>query len=225
MKSITHAITGLIASAMIAMGWAQQPEVSFLNFANMVPNAKACKISFDDKDLMPGGLKSIEATGWFMVPKGSYKVTVEIEGYKPAKGSITTNPDESLLYVIFLQQIGDKKDEEGKVRPPEVRIKRCPALEQGKGHTLQVMSLCPEPEQFKIGSQTLNLELFGTQDLPKWNGGAFNVMHKEKVIGANTDTQEKGAYTLLIGSNHKRTCSALLVRNEKQQRPVFKNPQ
>lgn len=221
MKFLTQAIAALLISALTLIGGAQDMEHGFLNLANMVPNAKACKVTIDGKDLMPGGLKSIQATGWFIVPKGAHQLTVEIEGYKTAKGSVTIDPDETVLYVIFLQQIGDKKDEDGKERPPEVRIKRCGPQAYDKGHKLQVMSFCPEPEQFQIGSQQINLELFGTQDMPTWNGGAFNVMHKNKVIGGCPDSQEKGGYILLIGSNHKRTCAALLVRNEKQQLPPW----
>jgi hypothetical protein len=146
---------------------------------------------------------------------------LEIEGYKSAKGSVNIDPDETVLYVIFLQQIGEKKDANGKERPPEIRIKRCAPQPYEKGHKLQVMSFCPEPETFQIGSQQINLELFGTQDMTTWNGGAFDIMQKNKVIGGCPDAQEKGAYILLIGSNHKRTCAALLVRGEKQQLPPW----
>jgi hypothetical protein len=224
MKFLAQVITSLFLSAMTLSGWAQEIEHGFLNLANMVPHTKACKITIDGKDLMPGGLKSIQSTGWFIVPKGAHQLSVEIEGYKPAKGNVNIDPDETELYVIFLQQIGAKKDDEGNERPPEVRIKRCGPQPYQKGHKLQVMSFCPEAETFQIGSQEISLELFGVQDMPTWNGGAFNVMHKSKVIGGCPDTQEKGAYILLIGSNHKRTCEALLVRNEKQELPPWMKP-
>lgn len=224
MKFLIQAIAALLVSALTHTAWSQDMEHGFLNLANMVPNAKACKVIIDGKDLMPGGLKSIQSTGWFIVPKGAHQLSVEIEGYKSAKGSINIDPDETVLYVIFLQQIGSKKDDAGNERPPEVRIKRCGPQPYAKGHKLQVMSFCPEEELFEIGSQKINLALFGTQDMPTWNGGAFDVMHKNKVIGGCPDSQEKGAYILLIGSNHKRTCSALLVRNEKQQLPPWMKP-
>jgi hypothetical protein len=224
MRSYPAIVSLLISFVLVLTGATQEIEQGFLNLVNMVPNHKPCSITIAGKELVPGGLKEVSSTGWFIVPKGSHAMSLEIEGIKSAKGAVTLDANESVLYVIFLQQISSKKDENGKLPPPELRIKRCTPMDEKKGHQLEVISLCPETENFQIGPNQLTLELFGKQDIPNWNGGAFNVLHREKTIGSCAGSQEKGAYTLLIGSNHKRTLAALLVRNEKQELPPWMKP-
>lgn len=224
MRFHTTIVFLLLTIAFMLTSAAQEIEQGFLNLVNMVPNYKPCAITIGGKELVPGGLKEVSSTGWFIVPKGSHAMTLEIDGIKSAKGTVTLDANESVLYVIFLQQISNKKEENCKLPPPELRIKRCTPMAGKKGHQLQVISFCPETENFQIGPNQLTLELFGTQDIPNWNGGAFNVLHREKTIGSCAGSQEKGAYTLLIGSNHKRTLAALLVRNEKQELPPWMKP-
>lgn len=199
----------------------QEQEHGFLNIANMVPSAPSCSISIGGKELVPGGLKAISSTGWFIVPKGDHNLSLSIEGYKAASGSIKIEANASVLYVVFLQQIGAPKDPDGKINPPQLRIRRCEAFAHQKGHYLQAMSFCPELESFQIGPNKLNMELFGTQEIASWNGGTFNILRGEKIIGSCPGAQEKGSYILLIGSNHKRTYATLLVRNDKQELPPW----
>lgn len=224
MLRFSSIFTLVVSLVLMLPGAAQDIEKGFLNIVNMVPNYKPCAINIAGKELVPGGLKEVSSTGWFIVPSGSHKMTLEIEGLKSASGSIMLDANESVLYVVFLQQIGNKIDDDGKPRLPEIRIKRCTPMAEKKGHQLEVISLCPETENFQIGPNQLTLELFGKQDVPNWNGGAFNVLHREKTIGSCAGSQEKGAYTLFIGSNHKRTTAALLVRNEKQELPPWEKP-
>jgi hypothetical protein len=200
---------------------AQDPEHGFLNVANIVPSDKKCKITIMGKDLVPGGLNGVESTGWFIVPAGEHPMSLEIEGYKPASGVITVTANMSSLYVIFLQQIGEKKDKEGKEIPPSVRIKKCEPFEQTKGFFLKAMSLCPDDERFDIGPHALRVNLFGTQEITGWNGGAFKVTHEKNEIGGCAGSQEKGSYYLLLGTDHHGKYCSLLVRNEKQELPPW----
>jgi len=224
MPNSTTLLSLFLTMALMLMSSAQEIEQGFLNLVNMVPNHKPCAITIGGKELVPGGLKEVSSTGWFIVPKGNHSLTLHIEGIKSAKGTITLDANESVLYVIFLQQVSSQKKDDGKETPPELRIKRCTPLAEKKGHQLQVISLCPETEHFQIGPNQLTLDLFGTQDIANWNGGAFTVVHREKTIGSCAGSQEKGAYSLFIGSNHKRTLAALLVRNEKQELPPWMKP-
>ncbi len=200
---------------------AQDPEQGFLNVANIVPSDKKCKISIMGKDLVPGGLNGVESTGWFIVPAGEHPMTLEIEGYKPANGVIKVTANVSSLYVIFLQQIGEKKDKDDKEIPPSVRIKKCEPFELTKGYYLKAMSLCPADERFDVGPNVLRLSLFGTQEIAGWNGGAFKVTHDKSEIGSCAGSQEKGSYYLLLGTDHKGKYCSLLVRNEKQELPPW----
>jgi hypothetical protein len=199
----------------------QEGEFGFLNIANMIPDEKPCSITIGGKELVPGGLKAVSSTGWFIVPKGEHSMTLEVEGYKAASGTIKIETNVSVLYVAFLQQIGEKKDEKGKENPPQLRIRRCEAFAEQKGHYLLAMSFCPEPETFQIGPHKMALDLFGTQEVTNWNGGAFNVLHGQNTIGSCAGAQEKGSYYLLIGSNHKSTMASLLVRGETQELPPW----
>jgi len=196
-------------------------EQGFLNIANLAPSDKPCKITIAGKDLVPGGLKSIESTGWFIVPVGEHPMVLEIEGHKKASGVITVSPNLSSLYVVFFQQIGEKTDKEGKEIPPQVRIKKCEAFEESKGHLLKAMSVCPDEERFDIGPHVLRLKLFGTEEVAGWNGGAFSVKHGNDVIGSCSGSAEKGSYLLLMGTDQKGKYASLLVRNEKQELPPW----
>jgi hypothetical protein len=207
--------------ALLAPVCAQEGEFGFLNIANMVPGDKPCTITFAGKELQPNGLKAISSTGWFIVPKGEHRMSLEIEGYKSASGVINVALNASVLYVVFLQQVGPPKDAEGKENPPLLRIRRCEALPEQKGHTLRVMSFCPEPETFHIGPQKLDLELFGFSDILNWNGGAFQVMHGSTSIGSCSGAQEKGAYFVLIGTDHKRNIASLMLRGDIQELPPW----
>lgn len=148
-------------------------------------------------------------------------MTLQIEGYQPASGTITVKPNLSNLYVVFLQQLEKKVDKDGKEIPPQVRIKRCAALQETKTHFLKVMSLCPGEERFNVGPHALNLKLYGMQEIAGWNGGAFAVKHGNKSIGSCSGAQEKGSYMLLLGTDHKGKYCSLLVRNEKQELPPW----
>ena len=211
----------LLLVALLSPLSAQEGEFGFLNIANMIPSEKSCNINIGGKELVPGGLKAVSSTGWFIVPKGEHSMTLEVEGYKTASGTIKIETNVSVLYVAFLQQIGAKKDDEGKEIPPQLRIRRCEALAEQKGHYLRAMSFCPEPESFQVGPHKMVLELFGSQEVSNWNGGAFQVLHGSTTIGSCAGAQEKGSYFLLIGSDHKQTTASLLVRGETQELPPW----
>ena len=207
--------------ALLAPLSAQEGEFGFLNIANMIPSDKSCAITIGGKELVPGGLKAVSSTGWFIVPKGDHSMTLEVEGYKSVSGTIKIETNISTLYVAFLQQIGAVKDADGKENPPQVRIKRCEAVAEQKGHYLRAMSFCPLPETFQIGPHSVALELFGHQEISNWNGGAFQVTRGTQSIGSCAGAQEKGSYYLLIGTDHKSTYSTLMVRGEKQELPPW----
>jgi hypothetical protein len=203
-----------------------QEEQGFLNIANLVPGDKPCNINIAGKELVPSGLKSIESTGWFIVPAGEHQMSLAVEGYKTAAGSITITPGVSTLYVVFLQQIGDKVDKNGNPNPPQIRIKKCEPFAETKGHYLKAMSFCPDEERFDLGPNILRLKMFGNQEITNWNGGAFALKHGNEIIGTCSGSQEKGSYYLLIGTDHRKAFASLLVRNEKQELPPWmKKPQ
>lgn len=212
----------LLTSLLSAFSlFAQETEQGFLNIANVAPTDKPCKITIMGKDLVPGGLKGVDSTGWFIVPAGEHAMTLQIEGYQPASGTITVKPNLSNLYVVFLQQLEKKVDKDGKEIPPEVRIKRCAALKDAGSHYLKAMSLCPGEERFNVGPHVLDLKLYGMEEVTGWNGGAFTVKLGNKNIGSCSGSQEKGSYMLLFGTDHKGKYCSLLVRNEKQELPPW----
>lgn len=214
--------------ALLAPLSAQEGEFGFLNIANMIPANTPCAITISGKELVPGGLKAVNSTGWFIVPKGEHSMKLEVEGYKAASGTVKIETNESVLYVAFLQQIGAAKDADGKENPPQVRIRKCEAFAEQKGHYLRAMSFCPEPETFQVGPHSMTLELFGSQEISNWNGGAFQVTHRNQTIGSCAGAQEKGSYYLLIGSDHKSNFATLMVRGESQELPPWmkqKKPQ
>jgi hypothetical protein len=47
------------------------------------------------------------------------------------------------------------------------------------------------------------------------------VVYNQKKIGECLGAEEKGHYTLLLGSNHKRTFAALMVRTDPQELPPW----
>jgi len=200
---------------------AEPLEYGFLNVANMVPNHPPCEVRIDGKELLPGGLKAVSATGWFMVPQGTYRITLSIQGFESAQGSITVLPRESTLCAIFLQQIGSPTDRDGKPAPPKIRIKRLPSPKNSNARVLHVLSLCPAAESFQMGDKTVALKPLESIDIPQWSGAPWIVMHQQKQIGQCLGAEEKGRYTLLLASDHQSTTSALLVRTDAQELPPW----
>lgn len=219
-RSLIHAIIS-IALALISLCTGQQQEFGFLNIVNMVPKNPPCEIQFDGKDLMPGGLKAINSTGWFIVPQGTYRMTLKIEGFERAKGTITVAPHTSTLCVVFLQQIGHPKDQDGKPIPPKIRIKRLASPPPSQGRHLRIVSLCPEEEAFQLGGKPMTLKPLEETTIDQWSGAPWNVVHQTKKIGQCLGADEKCHYTLLLGSNHRRSMAALLVRSEAQEVPPW----
>lgn len=206
----------------LAASYGQESGQGFLNIANLIPAKEKVVITIMGKDLVPGGLSSIQSTGWFIVPSGSHSLSLACEGYKSASGAISIEDNISTLYVIYLEpNRKDKKDQEGKTLPPQIRIKRCPAIDIKKEHYLEVMSVCPDDETFQIGNKTMLLAPFTTQEIPGWRGGAFDVQYMKSEIGSCAGSQEKGSYFLLIGTDLSGKYSSLMVRNEKQELPPW----
>lgn len=200
---------------------AQAQEFGFLNLINMVPTHPPCEVMIDDKELMPGGLKACHATGWFIVPQGSYRMTLKIKGMENAKGAITIAPHTSTLCVIFLQQLGHHTDPNGKPIPPKIRIKRLQAQKTSRGRTLDIVSLCPERETFHIGGKPFALKPFDHAAVPEWSGAAWHVEHHQKSLGQCHGGEEKGHYTLLLASNHSGAYAALMLRTDPQELPPW----
>ncbi len=200
---------------------AQEAGNGFLNIANLVPAEKSVNISVMGKELVPGGLKSIESTGWFIVPAGTHALSLASEGCKSAEGNITVTDNASTLYVIYLEPSKKTSDDDNKPLPPQLRIKRCPAFAVKKGHYIEVMSVCATEEPFVIGKKNILLEPFVSKEIPGWAGGAFTTEHLNKEIGSCAGSQEKGSYQLLIGTDHRGKYSSLLVRSETQELPPW----
>lgn len=203
---------------------AAEADQGFLNIANCVPVDHACTITIMGKDLVPGGLKAAESTGWFILPAGEHAVSLQIEGYDKARGTISVKPLLSNLCVLFLELPQQKIDKDGKEILPQLRIKRYDALAIQKQHQLKVVSFCPNQVPFHIGQHSLALALYEPQEIANWNGGAFAIKHDSKVIGTCSGAQEKGSYMLLLATDHKGKFCSQLVRNEPQKLPPWMKP-
>ncbi len=210
-----------ISLAFCPGGTAQEEEThGFLNLVNVVPGAAKCKIGLTGKDVVPGGLTSAEATGWFIVPTGSLPLSLEIEGYETGSGNIDIADMQSSVFVIFLEP-NPRKDKDGKPMPPKIKAKRCDALPAQKGFYLKLMSLCPGENTFIIGPHQLNVKLFESAEVPRWAGGAFQILHDEKPIGVTHAELEKDPFYLFVGTDHAGKYCTTLVRAGIQKLPPW----
>lgn len=200
---------------------AQEDEThGFLNLVNLVPAAAKCKISLTGKDVVPGGLASADATGWFIVPTGSLSISLEIQGYETSSGNIDIADMQSSVFVIFLEP-NPRKDKDDKPLPPKIKAKRCEALPAQKGFYLKLVSFCPGDKTFTIGSNLLSLKLFEEVEVPKWSGGALKILLGQESIGITHPEIEKDPFYLFVGTDHAGKYCTTLVRAGNQTLPPW----
>ncbi len=223
MKNLSRPLR-LIAALVLAPSMptqAQDPVTAgFVNLVNLIPSDKPCKIGLGGKDVVPGGLASAQATGWFIVPTGTHQITLEVQGYATGSGAVELAPTQSSMFVIFLEA-NAKPNPDGKPVVPKVKIKRFEAIEDKGGFFLKLASLCPGENSFLIGPNPFALKTFQETEVPNWNGGGFKISRDQSVIGQVLPELEKDPFYLFIGTDHAGKYCTTLVRASKQDLPPW----
>ncbi|MEO8616614.1 MAG: hypothetical protein ABI600_15835 [Luteolibacter sp.] len=221
MRSLSNCIVAAILLAFTTRSLSQDTQTyGFLNLVNLVPSDKACKITLTGKDVVPGGLASAVATGWFIVPTGNIPLNLEIEGFDSGIGNIEVADAQSSIYVVFLEP-NSRLDKDGKPLHPKIRIKRCEPLATQSGFYLKVMSFCPDENRFLLGTKPINLKLYEAAEIPKWSGSPFKITHNQQTAGETLPVTEKGSFYLFFGTDHSNNYCSVLVRAESQVLPPW----
>lgn len=209
--------SSLCASGQEGDGW------GFLNIANLIPMAESCEISIGGETVVPDGLKGGDYTGWFMVKKGSKTISISLGELDESKGDIQIVEGAGNLIGIYLEP--DKRlDKEGKPLPPKIRIKSFPTYET-KGFGLRFVSLLPEKSRFQLGGMKVEAEAWKPLEVPKWNGGGFEILHTGKSIGKIPKADENGSFYLLVGTDHQDAFASVLVSSNGQEVPEYLRPE
>lgn len=215
----TLTVLACFTSAQVSS--AQTPETyGFLNLANIIPGDKPCQITLGGKEVVPKGLPSAQATGWFIVPSGSANLSLEVEGMEGGSGSINIGEHQSSVYVIYLEA-PPKRPLDDKPPKPKIRIKRCDALSSPGGFYLKAMSFLPGDNRLMFGQNPVDLTAMTPTEIPKWGGGGIKISMNQKPLGETLPVTEKGAFYLFIGTDHVDKFCSLLVRSDSQELPPW----
>lgn len=209
-----------VAGALLLPLSAQDGEgYGFLNIANLVPGDTPCEINIGGESLKPDGLKSGADTGWFMVRNGSKELKVSVGELESATGTIVITEAKGNLIGIYLEP-DPRLDSEGRPNPPRIRIKSFPTYET-TGFALKFVSLCPEQGRFQLGPLKIDAKPFVPIEIPKWNGGGFEIIHNGEKAGQVSGSSEGGAFYLLVGEDQKGGKAAVLVGANMQEVPEY----
>lgn len=192
---------------------------AFLNIANLIPGKEPCGINIGGEELRPGGLEGGAYTGWFMVKAGSKTMTITCGELDKASGSLQFVEGVANLVAIYLEP-DKRKEPDGTPFPPKLRIKSFPAFDS-RGYGLKFISLCPGANRFQIGPMKIDPEPFEAVNIPKWNGGAFEILRGGASIGKVSARSESGAFYLLVGTDHEDSYTSVLVSSNKQEVPEY----
>lgn len=218
MKNLSNAFA--ILCALTIPIFAQEGEgYGFLNIANLVPGDIPAKISIGGEELVPDGIKGGTYTGWFMVKTGSKSITISLDELDPASGAIQITEGLGNLIAIHLEP-DVRRTSEGKEYPPRIRIKSFPSYET-KGNGLKFVSLCPGVNRFQLGSLKFEPKQFATVEIPKWNGGGFDIVRNGVSIGSVSGSSEAGAFYLIVGTDGKDGHTSVLVSANNQEVPEY----
>lgn len=191
----------------------------FLNVVNMIPSATPCEIDIAGKKLVPDGLKQAAETGWFMVPIGSSSISIVHPEYRKHRSNITIAEGGSNLIVIYLQASGKMK-EDGELESSQIRFATVGAY-QSTGFALKAVSMLPETSRFQLARETVELDFLKVTEIPKWNGGGFQIRYDAKNIGEVARGRDRASYMLLLSADHKGGYLTAIVNADPQKLPPW----
>jgi hypothetical protein len=218
-----------IATCLFSAGLHAQEEgdgFGFLNIVNLIPGDTPAEVEIGGKKLVPGGMKSGDFTGWFVVPVGSKSLAIAVE--KPegeaaaiakATGEIQVTEGAANVVAMFLQPDPRTKPD-GTPLPPRIRIKSFPAYDS-RGFGLRFVSMCPEDMRFQIGSLKLDAKPLEPIVIPKWTGAGFEVMHNGKPVGKTAGSTEPGSFYLFTAPGEAGAFITVLTRSDPQVIPPW----
>lgn len=221
MKKLSKALASL-ALLTLQLSAQEGDGYGFLNIANLIPGNEACEITIGGETLVPDGLESSSYTGWFMVRPGAKTLTVNLGELDKASGAIQIVEGAGNLIGIYLEP-NKRLDSEGKPLPPKIRIKSFPTYDS-RGFALKFVSLFPAESRFQLGSLKFEAEPFKPVEIPKWNGGGFEILQEGKSIGKASGSSESGSFYLLIGTDNKGAYASVLVSSNHQEVPGYLKP-
>jgi hypothetical protein len=219
----------LTALAVLATGLrAQEVEVpGFLNILNLIPAKIPAEVHIADKELLPGGMKPGDSTGWFMVPPGEKAMSIRLnqpdDEIKPpipkANGTIDVISGQGNLVALILEPSKQMRSD-GSPFPPRIRIRKFPTYDT-RGYGLRFVSVCTTEHRFKIGPLEIDARPFEPVDIPKWTGLGFPIMHHGKVIGKTAGSSEPDSFYLFVGENGEGGFLTSMIRAGNQQAPPW----
>ena len=175
----------------------------FMNIVNLIPGDVPAAVTLDGKELVPGGMKSGDFTGWFVIPVGSKSLTIapgnkgdEKPAIAKASGNIEVGEGQSNVVAMFLQP-DPRVKADGAPYPPRIRIRSFPAF-ASRGFGLKFVSTCAIDKRFQIGPLRLDAKPLQPIDIEKWSGAGFEVMHNGKAIGKTAGSSEPGSFYLFV---------------------------
>lgn len=226
MKTLPSILTVL---AVLAAGLrAQEAEgPGFLNIVNLISARFPAEVHIAGKELLPGGLKAGDSTGWFMVPPGEKSMSIRLnlpdDETKPpipkASGTIDVITGQGNLVALILEPSKQTRSD-GSPFPPRIRIRKFPTYDT-RGYGLKFLSVCSTEHRFKIGPLDVDARPFEAVDIPKWTGLGFPIMHQGKVIGKTAGSSEPDSFYLFIGENGEGGFLTSMVRASSQEAPPW----
>ncbi len=198
----------------------------FLNIVNLIPGTIPADVAIGGKELIPGGMKSGDFTGWFVVPEGAKTISITLENQDKEKphirkesGNIEVGSGLSNIVAMFLQP-DPRVKADGTPYPPKIRIKSFPAYES-KGYGLKFVSMSPTDQRFQIGPLKLDAKPLDPIEIPKWSGAPFEIMQNGKAIGKAAGSSEAGSFYLFVGTREDGNFITVLTRADPQQTPPW----
>jgi len=212
--------------ALLPLAAQEQQGFGFLNIVNLIPGDIPANVTVGGKALMPDGLPSASATGWFMVPVGENSISASLEQPPEVRARIrkVTNPlpladGVSSVIVIYLQS-EPPSAAGGAPPPPRIRMRGFPAFD-GQGFALKFISVCPELRRFQIGPNAIEAKPLDVIDIPNWTGGAFDIIHNGESVGKVPGSTEKGSFYLFVGLDEAGKFSNVITRANTQTAPPW----
>lgn len=198
----------------------------FLNIVNLIPGDIPADVTLGGKELIPGGMKSADFTGWFVIPVGAKSITIDLDKQEDEKtaiakasGNIEVAEGLSNVVAIFLQPDPRVKSD-GATYPPKIRIKSFPAF-TSKGFGLKFVSTCATDKRFQIGPLRLDSKPLQPIEIEKWSGAGFEIAHNGKAIGKTAGSSEPGSFYLFVGDGEKGGFMTVLTRSDAQTTPPW----
>lgn len=198
----------------------------FLNIVNLIPGEIPADVTLAGKELIPGGMKSADFTGWFVIPGGTKTITIALQKQEDetpalakASGSIEVGEGLSNVVAMFLQPDPRVKPD-GTPYPPKIRIKSFPTF-ASKGYGLKFVSTCATDKRFQIGPLKLDSKPLQPIEIQKWSGAGFEMTYNGKAIGKTAGSSEPGSFYLFVGDGEDGGFMTVLTRSDPQKTPPW----